>query len=298
MNATTGHTQGKVMRQAIRMTKVITLARLLRGLAMGALLSVGAALYFNMTSASEAPTLSATSQAEGLSATRDQQRVVDNMQKRLDEAVNASPGEQGGIYSDDNPYPYLTLEGFTHQLEQDEEYGEIEATRRSNWDRPPLDVAIERLERQINSMFADAARDPSKNTPSLNREIERLDYQIDMLRLNAMRDTSMVRPLSNSQAIESLEEQMSIMLFNAARASKPLSKEIERLERQIDRLLADAARDPSRNTPLLNREINRLDDQINMIRLYAMQHPKAEGKPRIFEETVLPGHYPETVNGQ
>ena len=52
--------------------------------------------------------------------------------------------------------------------------------------------------------------------------------------------------------------------------------EIERLESQIDRLLADAALDPSRNTPLLNREIERLDYQIDRLRLNAMQNQSAE----------------------
>jgi hypothetical protein len=47
--------------------------------------------------------------------------------------------------------------------------------------------------------------------------------------------------------------------------------EIKHLESQIASLLADAARDPSRNTPQLNREIERLDNAIDMLRLNAMQ---------------------------
>jgi hypothetical protein len=59
--------------------------------------------------------------------------------------------------------------------------------------------------------------------------------------------------------------------------SSPLSnREIKRLESQIDRLLADAALDPSRNTPLLNRQIERLDHQIDMLRLNAMQNQSAD----------------------
>jgi hypothetical protein len=42
--------------------------------------------------------------------------------------------------------------------------------------------------------------------------------------------------------------------------------EIKHLESQIASLLADAARDPSRNTPQLNREIERLDYQIDRLR--------------------------------
>jgi hypothetical protein len=52
--------------------------------------------------------------------------------------------------------------------------------------------------------------------------------------------------------------------------------EIERLESQIDRLLADAALDPSRNMTRLSREIERLDNQIDMMRLNAMQNQSAD----------------------
>jgi hypothetical protein len=51
---------------------------------------------------------------------------------------------------------------------------------------------------------------------------------------------------------------------------------ITHLESRIASLLADAARDPSRNTPQLNREIERLDYQIDMLRLNAMQNQSAE----------------------
>jgi hypothetical protein len=47
--------------------------------------------------------------------------------------------------------------------------------------------------------------------------------------------------------------------------------QIKRLEQQLDAMLVEAARDPSRNTPLFNREIERLDDQIEMIRLHAIK---------------------------
>jgi hypothetical protein len=61
-----------------------------------------------------------------------------------------------------------------------------------------------------------------------------------------------------------------------ARADNPSSNEnpkITHLESQIASLLADAAREPSRNTPQLNREIERLDYQIDMLRLNAMRDP-------------------------
>ena len=126
---------------------------------------------------------------------------------------------------------------------------------------PSPGTKITHLESQIASLLADAARDPSRNTPQLNREIERLDDQIDMLRLNAMRDPSMgksssseqgkaLRLSSNSRAVELMEEQLSIMLFNAAKAGKPLSnREIDRLEEQIDIMQAAEVQDRSRYSP-------------------------------------------------
>jgi hypothetical protein len=64
-----------------------------------------------------------------------------------------------------------------------------------------------------------------------------------------------VRPLSNSRAIERLEEQISIMLFNAAQAGKPLSdKEIERLDAQMDMMLAAEARTRSGYRPFSSKQ--------------------------------------------
>ena len=129
----------------------------------------------------------------------EEQRAAERHQENLDilEEALREREQASGILPEDDPYAYLTMEGFTHQLEQDEEGGEIGATRRSNWDRPPLDIAIERLEGQIDRLLADAAQDPSRNTPSLNREIERLDNEIDRLRLNAMQNQSADGPLSS-----------------------------------------------------------------------------------------------------
>ena len=72
-------------------------------------------------------------------------------------------------------------------------------------------IAIERLESQVDGILADAAGNHSKNTPSLNREIERLDDQIDMLRFNAMKDTSGGSPSYEQQrAADSLEERLEV----------------------------------------------------------------------------------------
>jgi hypothetical protein len=76
---------------------------------------------------------------------------------------------------------------------------------------------IERLERQLDSLLADAARDPSGITPSLSREIERLDTQIDIMRFNAMKDTSGGSPSYHAQrAADSLEERLEVQRIQEA----------------------------------------------------------------------------------
>ncbi|HZA25061.1 MAG TPA: hypothetical protein VFA32_21110 [Dehalococcoidia bacterium] len=63
---------------------------------------------------------------------------------------------------------------------------------------------------------------------------------------------------------------------------------IERLENQIDSMLAEAALDPSRNTPSLSREIERLDYQIDMIELHTRRN-NSVGR--------LPSNYPVACEG-
>jgi hypothetical protein len=46
---------------------------------------------------------------------------------------------------------------------------------------------------------------------------------------------------------------------------------IEHLEGRITIMLAEAERGPSKNTPLFNREIDRLDYQLELLRLNATQ---------------------------
>jgi hypothetical protein len=139
--------------------------------------------------------------------------------------------------------------------------------RSSTVDKSLSRQEVERLERQIDRMLADVTLNPSRNTPLLNRKIEQLDAQIDTLRLNAIHNQSVgrppfsehskaVRPHSNSRAIERLEEQISIMLFNAAQSGKPLSnREIERLDAQMDMLLAAEAQDSSGYRPFSKGQI-------------------------------------------
>jgi hypothetical protein len=62
------------------------------------------------------------------------------------------------------------------------------------------------------------------------------------------------------------------------------NKARELVEQQIDRMLAEAERDPSKNTPLFNREIERLDYQIDILRLNAMKDAPV-GRPSSNENT-------------
>jgi hypothetical protein len=186
MNATTGHTQGKVMRQAIRMAKVMTPARLLRGLAMGALLAAGTVLYFNMAPGSEAGSPSSSNQVmETVPAPTHLESEEHKAEGVSSDAVHNS--------TVDRTLSNIELERMDYAADMMLR----KAAHQPSTSNPLSNREIERLERKIDSMLADAARDPSRNTPLLNREIERLDYQIDMLRLNAMQNQSVDRPLSS-----------------------------------------------------------------------------------------------------
>jgi hypothetical protein len=186
----------------------------------------------------------------------EQQRAADSLLERLDEAGNPSSGEDAGIYPEDDPFAYLTLEEFgavtgpnkvngmeTGVLPEDDTYTYSDLSESAS--------VIQRLERQIDSLLSEAARDPSRTTPSLNREIERLDDQIDMLRFNAMKDTSGGSPS-----------------YHAQRAADSLQA---RLEGKINSMLAEAREDPTTNPSQLDRELRRLDYQIDMLRLAAME---------------------------
>jgi hypothetical protein len=96
--------------------------------------------------------------------TRKQQRSADSLEERLE-------------------VQRLRQEEFNHRL------------KKPNGDN----ALIGRLERQVDTMLAEAAGDPSRITPQLNQEIEHLDEQIEMLWLNAMKDASGGRPASSDQ---------------------------------------------------------------------------------------------------
>ncbi len=220
--------------------------------ALGALVIAGTALHFapGPTGESSSPSSSektiADSRFTDIDAV-DNYLSVDDLRKYVytEEPIGTS-SNAGRSSTVDRTLSNIELE----RMDYEADMMLRAAAHNSSESSPFSNREIERLETHIDRLLADAALDPSRNTPQLNREIERLDDQIDALRLDTMPDTSGVRPLSNLRAIERLEEQISIMLFNAAQAGKPLSnKEIERLYAQVDRMLAAEAQDRSGYSP-------------------------------------------------
>jgi hypothetical protein len=177
MSATTSHTQGKAISRAVRMVKDITLARLLRGLAMGALLAAGTALYFNIASWDEADILSLSNQVMQVVTAP---TYLESEEYKA-EGVSSDAAHNSTV---DRTLSNIELE----RMDYEADMMLWAAARKPSESRPPSTREIERLESQIDRLLADAALDPSRNTPLLNRQIERLDYQIDMLRLNAMQN--------------------------------------------------------------------------------------------------------------
>ena len=229
-----GAMTGKPIRPIMKLVGIV---------ALGALVIAGTALHFapGPTSESSSPSPSEKTIADSRFTDID---AVDNYLSLDDLRKYVYPEEPGQARDDAaSPSSYWVQRDAAEEMAYDE-------LSKNFIGIPSPGTQITHLESQIASLLADAARDPSRNTPQLSREIERLDNQIDMLRLSAMPDTSRVRPLWNLRSIERLEEQISIIVQNAAQAGKPLSnKEIERLYAQIDLMLAAEAQDRSGYSP-------------------------------------------------
>ncbi len=103
-------------------------------------------------------------------------------------------------------------------------------------------------------------------------------FTYDQLRRDEITEASQASAYWGVQRAEAEEMAYDELSKNFIGIPSPGTK-ITHLESQIASLLADAARDPSRNTPQLNREIERLDHQIDMLRLNAMQNQPA-GRPK------------------
>jgi hypothetical protein len=217
--------------------------------AVGALLAAGTALYFNMASGSQVGSPSSIEKMEVAPKFTDLD-AVDNYLS-VDALRKYVYPEEPGQARDDAASPSSSSQITDYWVQRDEaEERTYDELSKNFIGIPSPGTQITYLESQIASLLADAARDPSRNTSQLNREIERLDNEIDMLRLSAMPDTSGVRPLWNLRSIERLEEQISIIVQNAAQAGKPLSnQEIERLYAQTDLRLAAETQDRSGYSP-------------------------------------------------
>jgi hypothetical protein len=182
MNATTGHTQGKVTTRALRVVKVITPARLLRGMAMGAMLIAATAFVYQELNQGEADSLSSSNQAMQAF----QAPTYLGSEERKTEGVSSDAARNSTV---DRTLSNIELE----RMDYAADLMLWKPAHQPSAGSPSSNREIERLESQIDRLLADAALDPSRNTPLLNREIERLDYQIDMMRLNAMRDPTVGR---------------------------------------------------------------------------------------------------------
>jgi hypothetical protein len=182
MKATTGHTQGKVTTRALRVVKVITPARLLRGMAMGAMLMAATAFVYQELNQGEADSLSSSNQAMQAF----QAPTYLGSEERKTEGVSSDAARNSTV---DRTLSNIELE----RMDYAADLMLWKPAHQPSAGSPSSNREIKRLESQIDRLLADAARDPSRNTPLLNREIERLDYQIDMMRLNAMRDPTVGR---------------------------------------------------------------------------------------------------------
>ena len=97
-----------------------------------------------------------------------------------------------------------------------------------------------------------------------------LGYEILLAKL----DQYQIDGLLTSRDLERLDQEIDLLLIAAVdKASEDRAahyREIERLEGEIASLLAEARQDPTTNPSQLGREIQRLDDQIDMMRITAI----------------------------
>jgi hypothetical protein len=228
---------------------------------LGALVIAGTALHFapGPTGESSSPSSSektiADSRFTDIDAV-DDYLSVDDLLKHVyteepDQGTMASPSSTGTaqeiqVLPEDDPYAYLTREEFDQVL-TDKNARHLEQQRVS-------DSIEERLEvqRVQKGMLEHAITAP---TIEQQRAADSLEERLEVQRLLQEEFAHQMKKVNDGNSL------------------------IERLERQIDNLLAEAARNPSRNTPQLNREIERLDNEIDMLRLNAMQNQPA-GRPK------------------
>jgi hypothetical protein len=135
-----------------------------RVLALGALLAAGTTLYFNMAPEGESSRPSSIEKMEVAPKFTDLD-AVDNYLSADDLRDYVYPEEPAQVRADNPP-----------------------SIEKSN---------IERLERQIDRLLAEADRDPSKNTQFLDQEIQRLEDTIEIIRLSARQNSSVGGPISS-----------------------------------------------------------------------------------------------------
>jgi hypothetical protein len=239
------------MKPTMNMTKIrmsvskgfsaVTPWRVGRVLASGALLAAGTALYFNMTSEGQAGSPSSIEKM-GVAPKFTDLDAVDN---------------------------YLSVDDLLNYVYPEEQRAEgmsLDTVGNSTVDRTLSNTELERMDYEADLMLRKAAHQPVVSSPPskgvtapstgralhdralLDQLAEANEKAYDELSKSFIgipyfsEQNKAVSPLFNSRAIELLEEQLSIMLFNAAKAGKPLSsREIDRLQEQIDIMQAAEA---------------------------------------------------------
>jgi hypothetical protein len=149
----------------------------------------------------------------------------------------------------------------------------MEVAPNSTVDRTLSNIELERMDYEADLMLWKAAVKPSADSPrSTGRALhdralvdqlaEANEKAYDELSKSFIgipylgQRNEVVGPLWNLRSIERLEEKISIIVQNAAQASKPLSnKEIERLYTQIDLMLAAKELDRSGYSPSSSEQI-------------------------------------------
>ena len=188
MSATPTQNQGKAMRRAIRIATVITPARLLRGIAMGAMLIAAIGLVYQELNQGKADNFSSSNQAT-------QAVPAQSGSKAHDEEEMSSNAVRNSTVN--RTLPNIELERLDYQADL------MQGAAHKN--SPFTNRGIDRLEGRIDRLLADAAGDPSKNKPSWNWEIERLDERIGMVRAAARKPTAS-NQLSNKVTAPSIAQ--------------------------------------------------------------------------------------------
>jgi hypothetical protein len=189
---------------------------------------------------------------------------------------SVSPAAEVVIYPEDDPYANMTLDEFDRAVgtENAPSYNQLRGTE-SIQERLEVQQVLESMRNPGGSEFNVYRVDPislQDVTEFFGEDVvAALGYDVLVVRLNHYQADG---PLT-SRDMEHLDQDVDILLEAAANQSSgaraAYHREIGRLKEKISSMLAEASQNPSTNMSQLNREIERLDNQIDMLRLAAMR---------------------------